>query len=164
MKLKYYTEMDAQWSDEAILFNVMDLDQMQDLVSNQDADSNVRQKEFVGHYFIFSKTGRLEDLDIAIRRAEGQIRAKFGSPDYVSGMKDLVVMLLKKYEHTDSVDDLQEAISWVEEMMTANAPTEHPDRPALLNDKIAMLGRKYEWTGRRADLRRCMDAVNEWGR
>lgn len=163
MRLVYYTELDAKGNDEARSFDDMDLDQLRDLVAKDDADNSNQPKKFVGHYFIFLKTGKLEDLETAICRAEEQKRIKLGSPNFLSCLKNLIVMLVKKYEHTDSVDDLQEAISRVREMV-ATTPRDYPDDPAILNDKVAMMCRKYDCTGLQEDFRMYYDAVNEWGR
>lgn len=162
--LTYYTELDAQENGKARSFNNMDLDQLRNLAMEEDADSDVEQRKSAGHihYFIFLKTGDLEDLKMAIRRAESLIPIKVDSPDYTSSLKDVIVMLVKKYEHTDSLDDLQEAIFRAQEMVAAT-PADHPDRPARMSEWIDMMFKKCGRTGLQDDLDETMMAAGEAG-
>lgn len=160
--LTYYTELDARINGKARSFNDMDLDQLSDLAAKEeDAEGNFEQISHV-YYFIFLKTGAIEDLERAIHRAEGRIPPKIDNPDYVSRLKDLIVMLVKKYERTYSLDNLQEAIFRAQEMI-AVTPLDHPDRLARMGDWINMMFKKFSRTKSQDDLDEAMIAIQEAG-
>jgi len=121
--LTYYTELDAQGNGKARLFNDMDLDQLRDL-----AEDNAEQTKLISHvyYFIFLRTGAMKDLTRAIHCTEGQIPVNVDSLNYAPRLKDLIIMLIKRYKLTYSPDDLQEAIFCAQEMFMAT-PLDHLD-------------------------------------
>ncbi|KAF2185508.1 hypothetical protein K469DRAFT_707746 [Zopfia rhizophila CBS 207.26] len=163
--LTYYTELSAQGSGKARSFNDMNLDQLRNLAAREkDVDGDVQQTNSAGHihYFIFLKTGELEHLERAILRAEAQIPVNDNNPDYAPRLKDLIVMLYKKYEHTNSLDSLQEAIFRAQEMLAATPP-DHPDRPARMGDWINIMFKKCNCTGLQDDLDEAIMAAREAG-
>lgn len=159
--LAYYTDLGVQGNGKAQSLHDMDLDQLRDLASKED---DVEQRTSAGHvyYFVFLKTGKLEDLDRAIQQAEGQIPVKADNPDYALRLKDLIIMLVKRYEHTSSLEHLQEAIFRAQEMIVTTPP-DHPDRPARMSDWIGMMFKKYGRTGSQDELDEAMMAAREAG-
>lgn len=104
------------------------------------------------YYFIFLKASAMGDLQQAIHRAEEAVAAtQVDDPDHTTRLKDLIVMLVKKYERTNSLEDLEGVILRAKEMVTVTPP-EHPDRLARLKDLIVMMGKKYLQTRSREDL------------
>jgi len=146
--LTYYTELDAQGNGKARLFNDMDLDQLRDL-----AEDNAEQTKLISHvyYFIFLRTGAMKDLTRAIHCTEGQIPVNVDSLNYAPRLKDLIIMLIKRYKLTYSPDDLQEAIFCAQEMFMAT-PLDHPNCSAQMGEWINMMFTKFNCIGSQSDL------------
>ena len=104
----------------------------------------------------------MDDLERAIHRAKGQIPINSDSSDYAPRLEDLIVMLIKKYELTGSLDDLQETILRAQEMI-ADTPLEHPNRPARISDWVKMMIYKCWRTGLQEDFDEAMIATREAG-
>lgn len=118
----------------------MDLVQLHRLAANgekEKAKSDSEENKYMGriYYAIFLKTEAMEDLERALDRTKEQMPIKIDDPLYTSCLKNLIVMLVKKYQHTDSQDDLQEAIFRAQEMVVATSP-DHPDRWDRIHDWI----------------------------
>lgn len=163
--LLYYTDLDAHGDNQVLLLQEMDLEQLQSLLAKEeDAECNVEQAKSTSHahYFIFLKTGAMDALERAIYRAKGQIPINSDSSDYAPRLKDLIVMLIKKYELTGSLDDLQEAILRAQEMI-ADTPLEHPNHSARISDWIKMMIHKCGRTGLQEDLDEAIIAAREAG-
>ncbi|KAI1740997.1 hypothetical protein F4680DRAFT_77579 [Xylaria scruposa] len=147
-ELEYYKEVD---SDKSQSFQDMDIPELRRLAANEQDSSQVEGiKKATSiihiHYSIFSKTGAIEDLERAIQLANEQMPVDDGSPSYATQLKNLVVMLVKKYRCTNSMSDLQEAIFRAQEMVAAT-PLAHSSRSARVKDFITMMLMKFSRTG-----------------
>jgi hypothetical protein len=72
---------------------------------------------------------------------------------------DVVAMkLLDRFERTDSIDDLNRAIT-MEEQAVKSIPDGHLDRAGRLNNLGSALQRRFEWTGSMDDLERAIVKV-----
>lgn len=163
--LSYYTNLDAYDDNQVQSLEETSLDQLRDLaVKGEDAGGNVEQAELDSHvrYFIFLQTGAMDDLEKAIDRAKKQIPLSLDRLDYTTRLKDLIVMLIKKYERTSSLDDLQETIFRAQEMIAATPP-EHPDRQSRMSDWIKMMIHKCGRTGLQDDLDETIITAREAG-
>ncbi|EWC46494.1 hypothetical protein DRE_04217 [Drechslerella stenobrocha 248] len=97
---------------------------------------------------IFTKTGATEDLEQAIKQSAS---IDENTADYISRLRDLIVMLTRKYKRTHSLEDLNIAIFRAQEMVVAS-PEEHPDRPNRIGDWINLMLTKFRDTQSRNDL------------
>ncbi|PQE06673.1 serine threonine kinase protein [Rutstroemia sp. NJR-2017a BVV2] len=166
-EITYYTELSTQGSGKALPFNDMGLDQLHDLAAQEENDDDDGDEQHINtasnvSYFIFLKTNELEHLERAIQRAKRQIPMNADNPDYAPCLKDLIVMLFKKFEQTKSPDDLEEAIFRAMEMFVATPP-DHPERPARMGDWIKLMFKKYSLTGMDEDLDEAMMTAREAG-
>lgn len=160
--LKYYTKLDEDNGDRSRAFEDMSLGQLRSLVTNEEEGEDYPkaiQSASVIYYFVFLKTGAIEDLERAIDRARKDTPTKQDDPDHAPRLKDLIVMLINKYERTNSLSDLQEAIFRAIEMVTAT-PEDHPDRSVRMGDLIMML-MKSGRTGSEDDLNEAIIIARE---
>jgi hypothetical protein len=104
----------------------------------------------------------MEDLERGVGRANEQMPVNTDNPHYEPRLKDLIVMLVKKYQHTNSPDDLQEAIFRAQEMMAAT-PLDHPDRSARMSDLITMILMKSRRMGSEDDFNEAIIIAREMG-
>ncbi|KAJ2998341.1 hypothetical protein NUW58_g356 [Xylaria curta] len=126
MPLQYYHELDDDGeSDAELLFFDMDLEQLHgyaDILGEGNPRSDAKQLEQLSRllYFIFTKTQEVDDIQRAINKAEEVLTAttRIDDPNYTRFLKNLIVMLIKKYENTQSLEDLDQAILRAEEMAT----------------------------------------------
>ena len=128
--LKYYLDGDeVGWQS----LKNMDIDELRHLAADEEAAAG--QTTLISHvyYPIFLKIGAVEDLEQAIARANEQMPVNTDNHHYAARLKDLIVMLVKKYQYTNSLSDLQEAIYRAQEMMAAT-PLGHPDGSARISD------------------------------
>jgi hypothetical protein len=163
--LKYYKELNGDRDGGSQSLNDMDLGQLRRLAANEeDGKRDIEQTKSIAHvyYSIFLKTGALEDLERSLDRAKEQMLVKVDNPQYAPRLKDLIVMLFKKYQHTNLLDDLQEAIFRAQEMMTST-PLDHPDRSARIGDCINMMFMKFDRTGSQDDLDEAIIIAQEAG-
>ncbi|PQE12949.1 TPR domain-containing protein [Rutstroemia sp. NJR-2017a BBW] len=163
--LKYYKDLDGDVDAGSCSLNEMDLDQLRCLAaSDEDAERDIEQAKSIGHvyYFIFLKTSVLEDLERAIDRAQEQIPADVNSPQFAQRLKDLIVIQVKKCQHTKSSDDLQEAIFRAQEMMAVTPPG-HSDRSARMSDWINMMLMKFSHSKSQEDLDEAIISAREAG-
>lgn len=151
--LSYFTELDGDGDNQVQSLKGIDLYQLRDFAAKEEnAERNVEQTKSASdaRYIIFLETCVMDDLDRAICRAKEQIPINFDSADYTSRLKHLIVML-KKYKLTGSLDDLQEAVYRAQEMTIAT-PLEHLVRPVRMADWINITFRKFGRTGSQDDL------------
>jgi len=163
--LSYYTGLDADGDNQEQPLKKMGLDQLCDLAAKEDyGECNIEQTKSASyiHYLLYSQTGAVDDLERAIHRAKQQIPLDLNRPDYTLRLKNLIVMLVQKYERTSSLDDLQETIFRAQEMIAAT-PLEHSDRPARIGDCINMMMHKCRRTGSQEDLDEAIITVKEAG-
>ncbi|RYP40255.1 hypothetical protein DL767_001798 [Monosporascus sp. MG133] len=163
--LKYYKELDGDGVGGSVSLKDMDLNQLRRLAANEEGAAwNIEQTKSIGrvYYSIFLKTGALEDLQRAIDQANEQVPFNVDNPHYVARLKDLIVMLVKKYQHSNALDDLQEALFRAQEMMAAT-PLDHPDRSARMGDWIDMMFMKFRHTGSQDDLDEATITAREVG-
>jgi CHAT domain-containing protein len=164
--LQYYQELDGPADNSPeLLFYDMDLEQLYDFASICEGN----QEKKVGdlrmlsrlYYFIFTRTGTLDDIQKAIHRAEKAVEATHTDDvDYAPGLRDLIVMLLKKHERTNSLEDLDRAILLAEVMITVT-PSFHYDRPHRVMDLVKMKFKKAGLTGSDEDLNEAMTMAIE---
>ncbi|KAI0131224.1 hypothetical protein F4814DRAFT_445365 [Daldinia grandis] len=91
---------------------------------------NSKDTRPIGHtyYYIFLRTGAVEDLGRAISQIKDRLPTNLDDPHYAARLKGLIVTLIKKFRHARLLEDLQEAIFRVREMVGA-VPMDHPDQP-----------------------------------
>jgi len=163
--LKYYRELDGDWADGSVSLKDMDLNQLYRLVPNEEgAEWDMEQAKSIGcvYYFNFLKTGTIEHFERGIGQANKQMPINMDQPYYAPRLKDLIVMLIKKYQLTNSPDDLQEAIFRAQEMMAAT-PLDHPDRSARMYDLITIMFMKSRRMGSELDLNEAIMTAREMG-
>jgi len=163
--LEYYRELNGDGVSGSVSLKYMDLSQLRRLAENEEgAEWDMEQAKSIGcvYYFIFLKTGAIEDFERGIGRANEQMPFNMDQPHYAPRLKDLIVMLIKKYQHTNSPDDLQEAIFRAQEMMAAT-PLDHPDRSARMCDLITMMFMKSKRMGSELDLNEAIMTAREMG-
>ncbi|KAI1504695.1 CHAT domain-containing protein [Biscogniauxia marginata] len=138
--LQYYRDLGGNTAAWPYSLKNMDLDQLRRHVEGEDAQRNVEQTESIGYayYYIFLKSGAMGDLEHAIDQIKEQMPNNSNNPSYAPRLKDLIIMLIKKFRYTKSLDDLQETIFRAQEMV-AITPPEHPDHPARVRDWIGLL-------------------------
>jgi len=147
LALEHYQELNSSGDDSAeLLFYDMDPEQLYGYASTleENPENDVEQVGQLSRvfYFIFSKTGAVDDIQKAIERAEEAVTVThIDDPNYVPFLRNLIVMLMKKYECTRSLGDLNRAILRAEEMVTATPPL-HPDRPHKLMDLVKMRSKR----------------------
>ncbi|RYP43130.1 hypothetical protein DL770_011836 [Monosporascus sp. CRB-9-2] len=164
--LQYYQELDVPADDSAELsFFDMDLEQLYGLASalEENLEDDVGQLKLLSsvYYFIFSRTRGADDIQKAIDRAEKVVMAvHIEDTDYAHCLRNLIIMLMKKYERTRSLKDLDEAILRAEVMLTITDRL-HPDRPHRLMDLIKMKGKRALQTSSPEDLDELMFMATE---
>ncbi|RYP80093.1 hypothetical protein DL770_006376 [Monosporascus sp. CRB-9-2] len=164
--LQYYQELDVPADDSAELsFFDMDLEQLYGLASalEENPEDDVGQLKLLSsvYYFIFSRTRGADAIQKAIDKAEKVVMAvHIEDTDYAHCLRNLIVMLMKKYERTRSLEDLDEAILRAEVMLTITDRL-HPDRPHRLMDLIKMRGKRALQTRSTEDLDEAMFMATE---
>ncbi|KAI2616348.1 hypothetical protein GGR54DRAFT_243212 [Hypoxylon sp. NC1633] len=149
--LQYYGDLDG-------IEDTADLDELRCLARNGKDTRPIGHT----HYHIFLKTGAIEDLEHAIDQVTAQMPTRTDDPHYTPRLKDLIVMLVKKFRHTGSVDDLQGAIFRAQEMMVSTPP-EHPDRSARMRGWVDLLFIRFRHTGLQDDLDEAVTSAREAG-
>ncbi|KAF3924663.1 hypothetical protein AA313_de0204774 [Arthrobotrys entomopaga] len=161
LALNYYRELDLP--DDAAELEFLDVDQ-EELSEFACAleltleDEDIEQIKLISrfYYLIFSKGGSVEDIDKAIGRAEEAVATTAtDNQDYNSCLKNLIVMLIKKYEHTLSVKVLDLAILRAEEMVTMTSPNDR-DRRFKVLDLVIMKARRARQIGSQEELEEAM--------
>ncbi|KAK6530150.1 hypothetical protein TWF694_003518 [Orbilia ellipsospora] len=109
------------------------------------------------YYLLFLKTGSIEDLNQAIRQDIDNSK-----PDYQNRLKDLIVLLVTRYQRTNSVADLELARLKAHDMVI-ETDKEHPDHPDRTIDWIHLMLLKYRHTGAWEDLDRVKLSVQQIG-
>ncbi|KAF3240401.1 hypothetical protein TWF192_009495 [Orbilia oligospora] len=145
---RYYTEIDIPEDGLELSFIDMDLEELYEVASNLEPtpETDLQEVKLLGviHYYIFSKTGAVEDLQNAINRTEEVLSGTdINSPNYALNLKNLITMLIKKYKCTDSLEDLSQAIIRAEEMVTLT----HCDQEQQFLDLFRLKGTKARCTG-----------------
>ncbi|KAF3317577.1 hypothetical protein TWF173_010345 [Orbilia oligospora] len=122
-QLEYFHEIDLGGLIFVLPFVDMELQGLYEVVFHLEAvpkaETGSPEARLLGYiyYFIFMRTGVIEDLDKAIDMNRIAITgADAKSPDYFPCWKNIVVMLLKKYSCTDSLSDLMQAIMSAREL------------------------------------------------
>lgn len=166
--LQYYKELDGDVVVESQFLNKMDLAHLRHLAENEEeedeAGSDSERNKYIGrvHYLIFKKTGVMEDLERALDRTKKQIPVRTDNPRFPSRLKDLIVMVVRKYQHTRALNDLQEAIFRAQEMVAATS-LDNPERLARMADWIKLMFMKVSRTGLQEDFDEATTAVREVG-
>jgi tetratricopeptide (TPR) repeat protein len=103
---------------------------------NDNPNGNVGNLKLLSRafYHLFLKTGAVDDLQKSIQKAEEAMTAThIDNADYVLLLKNLIILLGKKYERTRLLEDLEQAILQAEVMFTVTQDS-HPIRlPRLLS-------------------------------
>ncbi|RTE76982.1 hypothetical protein BHE90_008560 [Fusarium euwallaceae] len=151
-ELTYYRQVDASRTQH---LNNMDIAELRRLASSQqETQQNSENSEATSianvYHSLFIKTGQIQDLDHAILQASNELLAD-SSVEYGPRLRDLVVMLITKFQHTDTLSHLQEAIFRAQEMV-AMTPAEHADRSSRIADWIRLMVARFESTGLEDDL------------
>ncbi|KAF3182281.1 hypothetical protein TWF751_007322 [Orbilia oligospora] len=147
-EVQYYREIDIPEDGLEFSFLDMDLEGLYEVASSLEPtpETDLQEVKLLGaiHYYIFSKTGAVEDLQNAINRIEEVVLGTdINSPNYALSLKDLITMLIKKYNCTDLLEDLSQAILRAEEMITLT----HHDQQYQFLDLIRLKGTKARRTG-----------------
>ncbi|KAF3314448.1 hypothetical protein TWF173_004791 [Orbilia oligospora] len=167
LSLKYYR--DLYFPDDAIemSFLDMDLEQLYEVASDVEValesdveadlktDAQCDQLSLLGniHYFIFSRTGAVDDIENAIRNSERAVDgANTDGPKYAPRLRNLITMLMKKYECTNLLADLDQAVLRAETMATLGCP----DWQHQFLDLVKMKGRKCMRTGSKEEMEELM--------
>ncbi|KAF3316707.1 hypothetical protein TWF173_001371 [Orbilia oligospora] len=153
LELRYYTDLDISEDGLELSFLDMDLEELYEVASSLEPtpETDLQEVKLLGviHYYIFSKTGAVEDLQNAINRTEEVVSGTdIDSPNYALSLKDLITMLIKKYNCTDSLEDISQAILRAEEMVTLT----HRDQGQQTLDLLRMKGTKAIRTGLFAEV------------
>ncbi|KAI9863865.1 MAG: hypothetical protein M1813_003517 [Trichoglossum hirsutum] len=100
----------------------------------------------------FERTGNMEDLEEAIRKAEQAVKATpEGHPDLATWLSNLGNMLERRFERTGRMEDLEEAVHKASQAVKAT-PKGHPDLASMLGNLSKKLGSRFEQTGSMEDL------------
>jgi len=160
-ELAYYREVDVSKTQPLNNMNISDLRRLAS--SPQELPQSTEQAPSTAyiHYSLFLKTGQLDDLNQAILQANNELPTD-NNPDYAPRLRDLVTMLAVKFQHTNSLDNLQDAIFRAQEMV-ASTPQEHPDRPVRVGDWIRLMLMKFDHTGLQDDLDEARFSAQEVG-
>ncbi|KAF3185297.1 hypothetical protein TWF788_004616 [Orbilia oligospora] len=125
LTMKYYRELDLPEDGIESSFLDMPLDQLyeiaSDLQSNAEAAIDIRETRLLGsiYYFIFLSTGAKEDVIEAITTIEKVVaNTNVNDLNYVAYLKNLITLLVKKYECSYSITDLDQVILRGEEILT----------------------------------------------
>ncbi|KAF3140275.1 hypothetical protein TWF703_003148 [Orbilia oligospora] len=142
-EVRYYREIDIPEDGLELSFLDMDLEGLYEVASSLEPtpETDLQEVKLLGviHYYIFSKTGAVEDLQNAINRMEEVLSGTdINSPNYALSLKDLITILNKKYNCTGSLEDLSQAILRAEEMVTLT----HRDQAHQFLDLFRMKGIK----------------------
>ncbi|KAI1303461.1 CHAT domain-containing protein [Xylaria venustula] len=145
--LWYYQEIEENPDNDAqLVFYDMDLDELYGLAtaSADNPENQIGQAEFLSsiYYFIFSRTGAVDDLQKAIEAIELVTGTYTEEPHYARCLRNLVVMLMKKYECTHSLEDIDRAITQAEVMLTTTHHA-HPDWVLRYRDTYVMMHQRY---------------------
>ncbi|KAK0706617.1 hypothetical protein B0T26DRAFT_806355 [Lasiosphaeria miniovina] len=129
-----------------LLFYDMDLEQLYEFASTleENSENDTAQAKLLSsvYYIIFSRTGAVDDIQKAVDRAEEAMEAtRIDDPGYVSCLRNLVVMLMKKHAHTSSLEHLDRAILLGDVMMTIT-PSMHPEWTHRLKGLVEMRYKK----------------------
>ncbi|KAF2804516.1 uncharacterized protein BDZ99DRAFT_544163 [Mytilinidion resinicola] len=140
----------------------------------EDPVNNVQIELYVLAYFLlFTKTLSTEHVEQAIQRTEGWVAVtelddperarRFQILDMMSArMYELAYIsqeLLQNYERYGSIEDLDKAISVIEQVLNIT-PQGSEDLAAMLSNFGAMLSRRFERTGSMDDLNQAVDVAN----
>lgn len=79
-----------------------------------------------------------EATQSAIDEAARRIPVNSDDPEFAPRLKNLVVLLLRRFRRTAEMNDLQQAVIRTEEMMVATPPY-HPERGARIQDWVDMM-------------------------
>ncbi|KAF3104882.1 hypothetical protein TWF102_002647 [Orbilia oligospora] len=165
--LEYYR--DLHFPDDAIEMSFLDmgLEQLYEVASDVEAaleldveadlktDAQCDQLNLLGniHYFIFARTGAVDDIENAIKNSERAVDdTNTDGPKYAPRLRNLITMLMKKYECTNSLADLDQAVLRAETMATLR----RPDWQAQFLDLVKMKGRKCLRTGSKEEMEELM--------
>ena len=151
-QLEYYQQLSVPDDATKLEFLDMSLEELYEAVhalelASQEPD--LEQIKLISrvYYLIFSNTGSLNDIQKAIDAAEDSVAAlNFDSPDYATCLKNLIVMLMNKYEGTLSFTDLDRAILRAEEMIGIKSLTDS-DRKLAEADLSKMKSTRALWKG-----------------
>ncbi|EGX43949.1 hypothetical protein AOL_s00210g265 [Orbilia oligospora ATCC 24927] len=154
LELRYYREIDIPADGLELSFLDMDLEELYEVAGSLEPtpETDLQEVKLLGviHYYIFSKTGAVEDLQNAINKIEEVVSGTdINSPNYALSLKDLITMLIKKYNCTDSLEDISQAILRAEEMVTLT----HRDQGQQFLDLFRMKGIKAIRTGSSEELK-----------
>ncbi|KAK6530390.1 hypothetical protein TWF694_003745 [Orbilia ellipsospora] len=161
LALRYYRELDIPDDAAELEFLESDQEELSEFACGLELtleDEDIEQIKLISrfYYLIFSKGGLVEDIDKAIDRAEESAAATaIDTQDHKSCLKNLIVMLIKKYEHTASINDLDRAILRAEEMVTIT-PLSDPDRKLQILDLVTMKARRARQIGSQEELEEAM--------
>lgn len=166
LTLQYYQDLGIPDDDDAeLLFYDMDIRELYEYVAllegNTDDDILQARQLSSAHYFIFMRTNLLDDIQKAINNAEKELTSEYVDDlDYALRLRRLVVMLIKKYERTQSLNDLEGALLHAEVMITVTHP-HHPDRGPRLLDMIKMKYMRGLHRGSQDDIDEALSATLE---
>ncbi|KAI0419441.1 CHAT domain-containing protein [Xylaria grammica] len=167
---QYYRELDFPDDKDNVEFSFLDWN-LGDLYGyaetlEHNTENNTEQMEQLSRClcFIFFRTNEVDDINKAIKKAEELLLVTHADgPTYAPRLKNLIVMLLKKYEKTQSPEDLNQAVLRAEEMATGT-PVHHPDRFGRLGDLLMMRYRLSEHTGSREHIENGWETYEEFQR
>ncbi|KAK6363393.1 hypothetical protein TWF730_000825 [Orbilia blumenaviensis] len=164
LELEYYQDLDLPDDGIELQFLDMDLEQLYETVGEVEAtleseqqslalETKIQQLSLLGsiHYFIFSRTGSVDDLRNAIENTEKALQegaSNINHPRYASCLKNLITMLIKKHNCTNLLADLDQAILRAEEMITLV----HFHQPHQYKDLFKMKAIKCLQTGSAEEL------------
>ncbi|KAH7150709.1 hypothetical protein DER46DRAFT_638595 [Fusarium sp. MPI-SDFR-AT-0072] len=100
-------------------------------------------------YERYMQTGRRDDISKAIDSAKQGI--DLADDNLATWLNNLGVLLASRYERTEGMRDLEEAIQTARRAIEWT-PNDHPDLATRLNNLANMLGRRYERMGEIKDL------------
>ncbi|KAI1127944.1 CHAT domain-containing protein [Nemania abortiva] len=150
-RLEFYEEVGE---DMLRAFKDLDISELRHLIANEESaprDTMEATSATYIQYSIFLKTGEMTNLERAIQHAEEQMPISDSSLEYHNRLRDLIVMLIKKYQLTNLVSDLQTAIYRAQDMVIA-MPLHQFGRQAQIRDFIRMMFTKFERTQSQEDL------------
>ncbi|KAF3279141.1 hypothetical protein TWF970_004247 [Orbilia oligospora] len=103
LELRYYREIDIPADGLELSFLDMDLEELYEVAGSLEPtpETDLQEVKLLGviHYYIFSKTGAVEDLQNAINKIEEVVSGTdINSPNYALSLKDLITMLIKKVQ------------------------------------------------------------------
>ncbi|KAK6544792.1 hypothetical protein TWF694_001475 [Orbilia ellipsospora] len=177
LSLVYYNKLDVPDDGAELEFLDMSTEELYEIVHGLELtleEADIEHIKLISrvYHLIFLRTRSIGDIKDALAKAEDIVKATStdtDSPDYQIHLRNLITMLMEKYECTKSEPDIDQAILRAEEMVRITPPG-HPDRGRRISDLDKIKHRRLHemFEGRKsfrevAESRASLDAKEKAG-